>query len=172
MFLIANRQGPAWLPISSGLRDLTKPTKLVIRVIPANANAMSRQYFLLMVFISEIYIWQQHQTPLSVIKPSKKLQSMFNCAQIPSPNSAKVALIEPPSKENNGENIDAIRRNCAIISPSFISTPADTVCRTKILPLVPDYWGLGVEIGGRGLEQNLKREKVWVYEKSCFWITL
>ena len=58
MFLIANRQGPAWLPISSGLRDLTKPTKLVIRVIPANANAMSRQYFLLMVFISEIYIWQ------------------------------------------------------------------------------------------------------------------
>ena len=74
-----------------------------------------------------------------------------------SPNSAKVALIEPPSKENNGENIDAIRRNCAIISRSFISTPADTVCRTKILPLVPDYWG--VEIGGRGLEQNLKRQK-------------
>ena len=73
---------------------------------------------------------------------------MFNCAQIPSPNSAKVALIEPPSQENNGENIDAIRRNCAIISPSFISTPADTVCRTKILPLVTDYWG--VEGGNRG----------------------
>ena len=89
--------------------------------------------------------------------------NILPCFVIPTlcvrPSGTWPTLIEPPSKENNGENIDAIRRNCAIISRSFISTPADTVCLTKILPLVPDYWGVGVEIGGRTPGAKIQRGK-------------
>ena len=58
--------------------------------------------------------------------------NILPCFVIPTlcvrPSGTWPTLIEPPSKENNGQNIDAISRNCVVIRLSFISTSVDTVC--------------------------------------------
>ena len=73
---------------------------------------------------------RQKQSP-NPCKQNPKI-NILPCFVIPTlcvrPLGTWPTLIEPPSKENNGQNIDAISRNCVVIRLSFISTSVDTVC--------------------------------------------